>query len=250
MCSSKVALIFLSTFVLSYTHKLIPRIVNGDLGSEGQFPYYAYLQMYKSDLTAAYRCGGALITSDFILTVAHCLKDIHHVNIFMGISHLYSSELAMETIIVNSNRLYIHPDYHKALTYKNDIGLIHLPRPVALSYHINPIELPSDCTSNENLDVMVMGFGRPEANEPFSHHLQYAKMKTISFTSCITEHPLLLLSRSIFNTQSQSIICAKPYEEKIQSVNGVILYFLITEFTPSSCIFTEVCTFQYFYYSE
>ncbi|XP_055327029.1 serine protease 3-like [Sitodiplosis mosellana] len=92
----------------------------------------------------------------------------------------------------------------------NDVALIHLPRRAKLSRYVMPIELPNDCSPNENLDSIVMGFGRTGTNEPSSIDLRFASLHTTSIGECRRQFPFLFLRRSV--------LCAKSYGSKTQAI--------------------------------
>ena len=46
------------------------RIINGQVASENQFPYYAAI-LFRGNI----RCGGSIIDERHILTAAHCFRD-------------------------------------------------------------------------------------------------------------------------------------------------------------------------------
>lgn len=49
------------------------RIINGDKAALGEFPFFAELGAINVKKKLDFNCGGALITSKFILTAAHCI---------------------------------------------------------------------------------------------------------------------------------------------------------------------------------
>lgn len=47
------------------------KIVGGQKARRGQFPYQAAMYLYKPDQSSS-KCGGSLISRQWILTAAHC----------------------------------------------------------------------------------------------------------------------------------------------------------------------------------
>lgn len=213
----KVFSIFLSAFTLSHAYKHTPRIVDGQVATRGQFPYYVYVETFD-DTTVSSGCGGALISADFVLTAAHCLKQAtQRVIVHLGVSQIHSVQRDMDTMTVEPDRFHIYP-YHVSLAYVNDIALIHLPRSAKLNQYIQPIKLPSDCSSNTNLIGVVMGHGKTGTFDPPTNFLQFIHLQTVPSEEC---HQLffrfLWLSKTITDLFDKSVLCAKPYDGKIQS---------------------------------
>lgn len=212
--SSKIVFLFLSICAINHAYQIKPRIVNGDTAQKGQFPYYAYLQIYEVGSTYPVICGGTLISSDFVLTAAHCLTKASKVLVHLGITELYSNDgIGMDVISVQPNRIHIYPKYIALLIW-NDVALIQLPWQAKLSRYIMPINLSNDCSSNENLDTIVMGFGRIGTNKPSPNNLQFASLQTTSTGECRLTFPLLILRRSV--------ICAKSSKNPIQAIGKVL----------------------------
>lgn len=62
--------------VPKYTSRLTFHIIDGEEASEGEFPFMAALGYPTDDETQqniSYRCGASMISTDFLLTAAHCI---------------------------------------------------------------------------------------------------------------------------------------------------------------------------------
>lgn len=212
----KVVLIILSACGSNHAHKFTPKIIDGQSATRGQFPFYALLQIYIGE-SMPINCGGILISADFILTCGHCLmKPACRASVYLGIWNTKLLEQETDIIAVEANRFHIYP-FHVDKLHWNDIALIHLPRPAMLNEYIQPIRLPSDCSSNIHLDVIVMGHGRTSIDgiSP-TDYLKYAHLQTVPIQECRTSYKFLLFRKSV--------ICAKPYEGSRQSAYKVFFY--------------------------
>lgn len=92
------------------------RIVDGRTANIGQFPYYAYLDIEKSNGSNA-GCGASIISDGWLISAAHCLTDAQRVNVLIGEYRLNKVGLGYRPIVVQPHRFHIHP--------QNDIGLFH-----------------------------------------------------------------------------------------------------------------------------
>lgn len=92
------------------------RIVDGRTANLGQFPYYAYLDINKSNGSTA-GCGASIISGNWLISAAHCLADARSVNVHIGEYLLNRPVLGYKPIVVQPYGFHIHP--------QNDIGLFN-----------------------------------------------------------------------------------------------------------------------------
>lgn len=121
----------------------------------------------------------------------------------MGITvfqkHFYETGRINFTVYTDS--IYVHPNYHRTFV-RNDIALIKTTYQYKFSEYIQPIKLPSTCDSNENIDVIVMGFGITKNHSPgISARLHYAYLRTKTRWQC--------LGTFLFLGFRRSVLCAK-----------------------------------------
>lgn len=64
-----------------------PRIVDGRIALEQQFPFYVYLNLTLADGSTS-SCGGALLNDEFILTAAHCTFKTEWLEAHIGTANL------------------------------------------------------------------------------------------------------------------------------------------------------------------
>ncbi|XP_022102679.1 uncharacterized protein LOC110985743 isoform X5 [Acanthaster planci] len=132
----------------AFSAKRRKRIVNGVLSSDGQWPWQVAVE-YRG----RYRCGGVVITTDWVMTAAHCMYLEH------GWQRLNASEFTVHagstvrnhTVKNNANvqiatvrTFYIHPRYLAERRIDNyDIAMLRLARPLEWgSGYVMPACLP------------------------------------------------------------------------------------------------------------
>ena len=152
--------------VLAFAFKLVhscginsARIINGEVAPDNYWPWIVSLQMYTDqNRTSRYHfCAGSLITSQYILTAAHCFDNPkNYSSIVVKIGSNYVSEL-------NESLYEISQVYNNAFDSKkiiNDISIVKLKENVTLSDKVSTICLPNgkDVNLIIDQDVYVAGW--------------------------------------------------------------------------------------------
>ena len=101
--------------------KIKPRIVHGDLATERQFPFYAFLKIKTNRDT--FGCGGALLNDEFILTAAHCTFDAVQVDVHLGMENIDNPEHF--TAVVGKQNIFVCPRFIIRITYNDMSRLNH-----------------------------------------------------------------------------------------------------------------------------
>lgn len=89
-----------------------------------------------------FHCGGSLITQNYIITAAHCVKNLRRskIRVIFGDYDQYSTTdtKAIQRAVVSTIK---HRNFNPS-TYNNDIALLKLRKPIVFSKIIKPVCLP------------------------------------------------------------------------------------------------------------
>ncbi|XP_055612828.1 transmembrane protease serine 9-like [Uranotaenia lowii] len=157
------------------------RVFGGEIASIDDFPWMAML-LYQDPREKEPQpgCGGAIISTSFVVTAAHCLVgpiierkgnlklvrlgeyDINRDPDCMVVGKL--KDCTYGKVDIQPKRIVPHPDYVPTSQHQhNDIGLIQLSQPVEYTDFIQPICLPdasSSIDSYRGVQLSVCGWGR------------------------------------------------------------------------------------------
>ncbi|KAM6939314.1 chymotrypsin-like elastase family member 2A [Lycodopsis pacificus] len=147
-------------------------IINGELAPENSMLYMASVQNSKG----RHLCGGFLISEDFVLTAAHCLRGITHV--VLGTHHLKS--------VNDDNKISIETWFSKSyehVEYGNDIMLLKLSEKVSLNGRVQTIPLPTS-GMNQQDDCQVAGWGYNQTGGRAVDDLRVVNVSIINLEDC------------------------------------------------------------------
>jgi secreted trypsin-like serine protease len=177
------------------------RIVNGQTASANQFPHQALV--FISTIQGTYQCGGSLISSEWVLSAAHCISMARAVRLLLG-------SVNRNSMPVQRNGVQVHrPSTYNPMTLKDDISLIKVDNPVTTQSNVRPINLPSrtEALKTYTLTVLtVSGFGLTTQDQ-VSTNLQYTTVIGISNAEC----------RGIYGSMIvPSILCTRGFPNSNQ----------------------------------
>jgi transmembrane serine protease 11D len=162
-----------------------PRIVNGKRTSIYQIPWQAALIFGDSpeDQRTLF-CGASIVGYRWILTAAHCLRDVNgpdDVDVVVGATYPRSRE---EGERLKVSRIIPHPDYDDKY-YLNDIALLELKTPVRKG-EIALLPRP-DFPIQVGGEASISGWGLTREGGTPSGVLLSAKIPIISNEECSSE---------------------------------------------------------------
>ncbi|XP_072308922.1 coagulation factor VII-like [Eucyclogobius newberryi] len=173
------------------------RIVGGSECPRGECPWTVLLR-YKNRVF----CGGVFLGPDWVLTAAHCLEDIeqHHLEAVVGEHDVDLSEGSEQRVRVSA--IHVHTSYNPR-TADNDIALLRMATPIAVTAHAVPVCLPTSAHAHTQLHSkrmhMVSGWGRVHEAGPTSRVLKRLQVPLVRNQTCQDQTGLVL---------TQNMLCA------------------------------------------
>ena len=179
------------------------RIVGGTDAVDAQFPWQAGLVPPGDTRTF---CGGSVINSRYVLTVAHCTeyKSPSQVQVMLGdlrigVADVGEQRFSVQQIIQHPK--YAYPPWSDGCW---DFALLRLSREITFSNTISPVCLPTAGQTYAGATAIASGYGRVGAYQPQATTLQHVQLPVWTQSDCISKFPKYI---------SSSVICAGGYAQ-------------------------------------
>ncbi|CAB3367889.1 Hypothetical predicted protein [Cloeon dipterum] len=177
------------------------QITGGARAAKKKFPWQILLVGDDSWI-----CGGSLISTEWVLTAAHCI--FGGTNFMISAGGVITKKFKEKGEQVwNSTTAIYHEEYNET-TAQNDIGLVQVS--FKFDQFVSAIRLPKYSQATNafaGIAVVISGYGQTSDSSSASRFLKFANMKTITNAQCA------ILYDATFVTDS--VICIGP--EKVKS---------------------------------
>jgi len=189
------------------------RVINGYPAENFEFPWQVPLfakDRYQS--SPRFRCSGTIISSESVLTAAHCVVDRIRTELYIGLPNGSTDYEDGEMIKVSEKS--IHPYFDEYSHY--DIAILHFAEPLRFSRGVWPVCLPDPTRNYTDDQVTLSGWGRTETGD-ISQNLLKVNLTVISIEECkemLNQHfdeigVLYPLSRTMWTSN----LCAKEIDK-------------------------------------
>ncbi|NWJ02850.1 ACRO protein, partial [Crypturellus undulatus] len=132
------------------------RVVGGWNAQPGSWPWIVSIQV-PWNKRSRHICGGSLITSQWVLTAAHCFLNASNLekwHIIAGSSRVLKPDPGAQ--VINIKRVVIHEHYDNN-TQRNDIALMQLEHPVQCDHYVHMACLPDNSLQVQGLSPCYIG---------------------------------------------------------------------------------------------
>ena len=153
------------------------KIVGGTNAARNEFPWQVGLVGRSS--TRPF-CGGTLLSSDTVLTAAHCKTDLANFRVSLGEHNIHVGDGEQ---IISPVQWISHPNYDQRTT-NNDFAIVKLSTPVTFSSSVLPACLPNPGTNYDAVIATVTGWGTLSSGGSQPSVLQKVDVNTRSNAQC------------------------------------------------------------------
>ncbi|KAF5293456.1 hypothetical protein FQA39_LY02941 [Lamprigera yunnana] len=168
------------------------RIISGHPASDGQFPHQVSNEFVVAQGSSF--CGGALISSRWVLTAGHCADGALSFTITLGTTHSTGDD--PNGVVRRTTTAIVHEEYSLLFVW-NDVALVDLLEDVVFTDVIQPIVLGTEHVG-DGVRLTVSGWGKTsDASNEKSPTLNFVDLDTISNSKCREVYGITITDKSI-----------------------------------------------------
>ncbi|XP_061829142.1 transmembrane protease serine 5 [Nerophis lumbriciformis] len=194
------------------TRAKLPRIIGGVEASLGRWPWQ--VSLYYGN---RHTCGGSIITSQWIVTAAHCVQNyrLPQVSSWAAYTGLVTHSAKMTEHVRHAVEKIIYNKNYKHVSHDSDIALMKLRTPLNFSDIVRPVCLPQydyDVPGGTQCWISGWGYTQPDGVNS-SNTLKEAPIPIISTNRCN--------SSCMYNGEiTPRMLCAGYTEGKVDACQG------------------------------
>jgi len=161
------------------------RVVGGTPAAEYQYPWQVGLFANTFNV-AQLTCGGSLLSSDTVLTAAHCVQVWGSTAPYVYVGFPQGNVTYKKSKKIRASTVISHPYYDPSGTTTNDLAILKLDTPVVFDDATQPICFPNPNQNYDDVLAEVSGWGATNEYNLLegSEILLTANMTTITNQEC------------------------------------------------------------------
>ncbi|XP_055341377.1 trypsin alpha-3-like [Paramacrobiotus metropolitanus] len=175
----------------AYTKPAPPKIVGGDHVVKGDHPYQIHLRRtinyFGIFQSTSWGCGGSIISANYVLTAAHCVKDfdgrtdLAAANLLIRVGQHDSSEQESHAENYRVRRVISHNGFNPS-TLVHDVALLEVD-PITFTDHAQAVPLAAIRPST-GAELTVTGWGTTSSGGSASEILQSVNVHVVDRATC------------------------------------------------------------------
>lgn len=155
------------------------RIVGGMPAGANRYPWMARI-VYDGQ----FHCGASLLTKQYVLTAAHCVRKLKRNKIRVILGDHDQTITTESAAIMRAVTAVIRHGQFDSDSYDNDIALLKLRKPVNFSRIIKPVCLPPPKVDPAGKQGLVVGWGRTSEGGQLPAVVQEVQVPILSLNQC------------------------------------------------------------------